>query len=85
MVGCAALDSSYSARIALISLTVFVAMQFAFTNYEEGRAKSDEAKEQMNRTIIKYVQGTHDELIEDKNGRYAVMWAAQQQARRWKV
>ncbi|MEM7331125.1 MAG: ABC transporter ATP-binding protein [Chloroflexota bacterium] len=30
-------------------------------------------------------QGAHDELIEDENGRYAAMWAAQQQARRWKV
>lgn len=29
-------------------------------------------------------RGTHDELL-GENGRYAAMWAAQQQARRWKV
>ncbi|MEM8863595.1 MAG: ABC transporter ATP-binding protein, partial [Chloroflexota bacterium] len=30
-------------------------------------------------------RGSHDELLETDNGRYAAMWAAQQQARRWKV
>ncbi|MEM7134040.1 MAG: ABC transporter ATP-binding protein [Chloroflexota bacterium] len=29
--------------------------------------------------------GTHDEMLANENGRYAAMWVAQQQARRWKV
>ena len=29
-------------------------------------------------------RGSHDELLND-NGRYAAMWATQQQTRRWKV
>ncbi|MEM8859407.1 MAG: ABC transporter ATP-binding protein, partial [Chloroflexota bacterium] len=29
--------------------------------------------------------GGHDELLGEENGRYSAMWAAQQQARRWKV
>ncbi|MEM9774491.1 MAG: ABC transporter ATP-binding protein [Chloroflexota bacterium] len=30
-------------------------------------------------------RGSHDDLLETDDGRYAAMWAAQQQARRWKV
>ncbi|MEM7119219.1 MAG: ABC transporter ATP-binding protein [Chloroflexota bacterium] len=30
-------------------------------------------------------RGTHDDLLEEENSRYAAMWAAQRQARRWKV
>ncbi|MEM7331118.1 MAG: ABC transporter ATP-binding protein [Chloroflexota bacterium] len=30
-------------------------------------------------------RGTHNELLDDENGRYSAMWAAQQTARRWKV
>ncbi|MEM9774487.1 MAG: ABC transporter ATP-binding protein [Chloroflexota bacterium] len=30
-------------------------------------------------------RGTHDDLLDDESGRYAAMWAAQQQVRRWKV
>ncbi|MEM7801077.1 MAG: ABC transporter ATP-binding protein [Chloroflexota bacterium] len=48
-------------RMALISLAVFpigiIAMQLAFTDFAEGRAANDAAKEQMNRTIIEYIQG----------------------------
>ncbi|MEM8858653.1 MAG: ABC transporter ATP-binding protein [Chloroflexota bacterium] len=30
-------------------------------------------------------RGRHDTLLDDEEGRYAAMWAAQQQVRRWKV
>ena len=48
-------------RMALVSLAIFpigfIAMQFAFRDYAEGRAALDNANEHMNRTIVEYVQG----------------------------